>query len=908
MNLHDATRRLIQAMLVLVALGLRVFDLASQSLWYDEAFSVLVARADWATAGRLLLVDLHPPLYYLVLRAGLAALGSSEFAVRFVSVIPAVLMVPLMWALARRLFDRLTAHLAAALVCLSPLFVWYAREARMYSQATMLGLAATYALVRAQDTGRARWWAAFATCALGAVYSHYSALYLVAALGLAWLVSLSFQVSSFRFPIVWRAARPGVLAFGVMALGVAVIAPFLLGLSQASLAYWPGQLDVVSALIRSVNSLVGGRTAPPQVANVLAVVVGALTLVALLGAVVFPTDRRGVRLAALVVVVGAALMLVVLYKRPKFEPRHLMPLAPAVWLLVAVGIRDVWRTRRRSLQAAVVSVVVVLVSGLAISTAGVFTGVAARDDWRGAVDYIRRNIRPDETIVLVSGHAFPALAYYNAPQWVALPDDLVLDVTHVLDYESVVPALNRIQVDQHGVWLVQWQDEIVDPTQIVPALLDDIGAELPPTEHFAGLRVRHFVLDRGAALSLEPQVARRLDRSPLPGLMALGVTLTPQPLPADAPLSVQMLWRADVPSRGAAGGSLRVMDAQGQEWARHDELLGGTYLSERWPLGRAVMGQYTLTLPIGTPPGNYTLRQVIYHGEQAGELDLGDLVVTRPVRAPDIASLGISLINPMRLGDLTLLGTAFDQKAIKPCEDLNLTLFWRSDKPPADDYVLRMTFIGKATDQPIVPGLPTSQWRSGDVWRTRQHITVPCRAPDGPANLQVALVDPKGQLASVQVSAGTVSVNGGRVYAPPAMQHRFLTDLGGQVRLVGYDIKPQTPNIKSQIELTLYWQATREMTRSLTVFTHVEGDQRRVWGQHDGPPALGLKPTDTWRSGEVVADRHILTFDPATPPGKYRLVIGMYDPVTLTRLPALDQNSRRWSDDSIFLQDIAVAR
>ncbi len=895
-------------LIVLVAWGLRVLDLAAQSLWYDEAFSVLVARADWATFGRLLSVDLHPPLYYLFLRAGLAALGSSEFAARFVSAIPAVLMVPLMWALARRLFDRLTAHLAAALICLSPLFVWYAREARMYSQATMLGLAATYALVRAQDTGRARWWAAFAACTLGAVYSHYAALYLVAALGLAWLVNLSFQISNFWLPGIWRALRPGVLAFGVMALGMAVIAPFLLSLSQASPAYWPGQLDVVSTLIRSAESLVGGRTAPPQVVSTLVVGTGALTLVALLGAVMFPADRRGVRLAALVVVVGAALMLVVLYNRPKFEPRHLMPLAPAVWLLVAVGVRDVWRLRRRVLQAAAAGIMAIIVVGLAVSTAGVFTGVAARDDWRGAVAYIRQHIRPDETIILVSGHAFPALAYYDAPQWVALPDDLVLDVTHVLDYESVVPALNRIQVERRGVWLVQWQDEIVDPTQIVPALLDDIGAELPMAEQFAGLRVQHFVLDRHVALSLEPQVARRLDRSPLPGLTALGVTLAPQPLPADAPLSVRMLWRADAPERGAAGGSLRVIDAQGQEWARHDELLGGTYLSERWPLGRAVMGQYTLTLPIGTPPGNYSLRQVIYRGEQAGELDLGDLVVTRPVRAPDGASLGIGLINPLRLGDLTLLGAAFDQKAIKPCEDLNLTLFWRSDKPPAKDYVLQMTFTGKVTDQPIAPGLPTSQWQAGDVWRTRHHVTVPCHAPDGPANLRVALANLEGQLVSGQVSAGTVSVNGGRVYAPPAMQHRLSADLGGQMHLVGYDIKPQTPNVKSPIELTLYWQATREMTTSLTVFTHVEGNQRRVWGQHDGPPVLGLKPTDTWRAGEVVADRHMLKFDPATPPGKYRLVIGVYDPVTLMRLPAFDQNGQRWMDDSIFLQDIVVTR
>jgi hypothetical protein len=367
-----------------------------------------------------------------------------------------------------------------------------------------------------------------------------------------------------------------------------------------------------------------------------------------------------------------------------------------------------------------------------------------------------------------------------------------------------------------------------------------------------------------------------------------------------------MLWRADAPTRGAAGGSLRVIDVQGQEWARHDELLGGTFLSERWPLGRAVMGQYTLTLPIGTPPGMYSLHQVVYRGDQTGDLDLGELVVTRPVRTPDVARLGISLANPSRLGELTLLATSFDQRTVKPCEDLNFTLFWRSDRVPADDYALRLILAGKVEDQPIVPGLPTSQWQPGDVWRTRHHVTVPCRAPDGPASLQVVLNGSAGQSAAV--SAGTVNINGGRVYAPPPLQHAFLSDLGGQVRFVGYDIKPQTPNVKSQIELTLYWQATREMTASLTVFTHVEGEQRRVWGQHDGPPVSGLKPTDRWLTGEVVADQHVLTFDPSMPPGKYRLVIGMYDPVTLTRLPAFDQNGQRWPDDSIFLQDIVVTR
>jgi hypothetical protein len=96
------------------------------------------------------------------------------------------------------------------------------------------------------------------------------------------------------------------------------------------------------------------------------------------------------------------------------------------------------------------------------------------------------------------------------------------------------------------------------------------------------------------------------------------------------------------------------------------------------------------------------------------------------------------------------------------------------------------------------------------------------------------------------------------------------------------------------------------MTMSLTVFTHVEGE--RVWGQHDGLPASGLKPTDSWMAGEVVADRHSFVLDPAAPPGKYRLVVGMYDPASQARLAAFDQDGRRWPDDAILLQEIMVTR
>jgi hypothetical protein len=372
-----------------------------------------------------------------------------------------------------------------------------------------------------------------------------------------------------------------------------------------------------------------------------------------------------------------------------------------------------------------------------------------------------------------------------------------------------------------------------------------------------------------------------------------------------------MYWRADALKPGAAGGSLRLEDERGQEWARRDELLGGLFLSERWPLGQAVMGNYTITLPAGAPPGVYSLYQIAYRGDltsTTGVLDLGKVVVERPLHALSEAEvLEGNVAGLARFGDLTLLSAGVDQQTLKPCETLNFTLFWRGERAPSDDYTLRVTLAGQTNEQPLAPGFPTSHWQAGDVWRTRHHIDVPCRAPDGPTNLQLTLVNSAGRLVAAPVSAGTMNVQAGRVFTPPAIQHSFHADLGGQVKLLGYDLQRSRVQADQSLQLTLYWQATREMTASLTVFTHVEGDQKQVWGQHDGLPGSGIKPTDTWIASEVVADRHVLIFDPSTPPGRYQLMVGMYDLASRDRLPAFDEKGQRWPDDAVVLQEIVVA-
>src|SRR5579859_3235130 len=91
--------------LLLAAAGLRLFHLGSKSLWVDECASLVFAQQSWSAFWKTMWQgEANMLTYYLLLR-GWIHLGSTEFIVRALSVIPAVATVFVVWRLGTRLFS-----------------------------------------------------------------------------------------------------------------------------------------------------------------------------------------------------------------------------------------------------------------------------------------------------------------------------------------------------------------------------------------------------------------------------------------------------------------------------------------------------------------------------------------------------------------------------------------------------------------------------------------------------------------------------------------------------------------------------------------------------------------------------------------------------------------------------------
>lgn len=126
-------------LLVLLALGLRLYRIDAQSLWSDEGNSVSLAQHSFARIVQASAQDIHPPLYFWTLHLWIQLTDVSVAAVRGLSTFYGALVVVMTYLLGRRWFGTRAALLAATAATVSPLAIHYSQETRMYMLVTLLG-------------------------------------------------------------------------------------------------------------------------------------------------------------------------------------------------------------------------------------------------------------------------------------------------------------------------------------------------------------------------------------------------------------------------------------------------------------------------------------------------------------------------------------------------------------------------------------------------------------------------------------------------------------------------------------------------------------------------------------------------------------------------------------------------
>ena len=355
----------------ILGFGLRLQRLGFQPLWGDEGWSFYFATQSLDQLLALTAIDIHPPLYYILLKGWLFIVGEGAEEARILSVIFGTTLIPVMGVLGRRLFNWRVGTVAAGVTSIMPLAIYYSQEVRMYGLVTLFGAMSIYFFIRHENnqnpvSGRKPYQIAFIATTAAALFTHYyAALIILAQLlytTLGWLrrhqpnlSSQSFYAALLRFVYIGLIYLPWIIYAGPRLVtyvdnkrNVEGYEPlnFIRFFGDHFVAFSIGHLP--TALVQNYRWFAAG-----------------IFVIASIGfiAAFYPKYRHS-SLSALYLFVPLLIgYLVNLFYpfTPRFFERTLLLAAPAYWLFLAMGVIWLWR-RNRPIASTVVTVTIITVA------------------------------------------------------------------------------------------------------------------------------------------------------------------------------------------------------------------------------------------------------------------------------------------------------------------------------------------------------------------------------------------------------------------------------------------------------------------------------------------------------------------------------------------------------------------
>jgi mannosyltransferase len=396
----------------LVALGaaLRFATLGVQSYHHDEIVTASrVLRVGFTHAMDAVgFSESAPPLYYALAWIWTQITGTGPWGLRSLSALAGVATIPVAFLIGRELRGRRAGLIAAALVAVNPMLIWYSQEARAYALLVLFCALSLLYCVRALRVGEGEnpaarpgakrdfvLWGVFSALALT---THYFAV---------------FPVAAEVVLLLRRRGRPTFAGLWIVALTAAALAPLVIHQMSYRHAEWIGKFSLghrlwetaATFLVGETGDIIGGPERPALAFVPLVLALAAFALLAVRG------GRREKRAAAVPLAVAALtiavplLLALVATSKDFVIARNLLPALVPLLLVVAIGL-TARRARRLGAVLAALFVAYSLVFAIYVN----FDEELQRPDWQAVAEQLGEPEAPRATVLWALGEA--PLRYY----------------------------------------------------------------------------------------------------------------------------------------------------------------------------------------------------------------------------------------------------------------------------------------------------------------------------------------------------------------------------------------------------------------------------------------------------------------------------------------------------------------
>jgi hypothetical protein len=244
----------------------------------------------------------------------------------------------------------------------------------------------------------------------------------------------------------------------------------------------------------------------------------------------------------------------------------------------------------------------------------------------------------------------------------------------------------------------------------------------------------------------------RLDRPMGDRLALLGYGQRPDEVSAGEKLFTTLYWQAREMIGQDYKFELQLVDEAGQVRQREAGApVDGTYPTSQWAAGEIVRDERELTVSGRLAAGQYRLQVAVSNaldGPATAIAPLGQVAIQGRERLT--VPPNIQHNRSAHLGEVAeLLGYDLAASRIRPGEELDLTLYWRSTGETDTSYVVFVHILDQSEvvwgqkDAPPAGGrLPTTGWLPGEIIVDHYRILVDGSVAPGTYWVEVGMYDP----------------------------------------------------------------------------------------------------------------------------------------------------------------------
>jgi len=442
--------------ILFTGLILRLISL-NQSLWLDEATTSNVASklSFGEIFSKFLPGDFHPPLYYLLMKIWVSIFGNSEIALRIPSVIFGLATIYITYIIGKKLVNKNSGLIAAALLATSGLAIYYSQEARMYSLAAFLISFLVFSLVKTIKEDRVGDWVTFSILLALIFLTDYVAILIIPAF---WIYAI---FSKQKISWLKKFVMSHIILVATIALWLPILlkqlkSGFLVGTTSPLWYQILGQISLKNLGLIPVKFMIGRITFDNKLLYGLIVVLAGV----LFGFLLFKSIRlirliKNLPIVWIWLIVPIFLGAVISFKVPVLSYFRFLFCLPAFYLLIACGVSKLGKYKNFFLT-------IVLSLNLLTSGYYLFNSKFHREDWRGIASIIGSG-----KIVFPADSQKEAMIYYKK------------------DGQIINSA--QLTKNDREVWLSRYVWEIFDPGDTARLRIESLGYNKTSTHNFNGV-------------------------------------------------------------------------------------------------------------------------------------------------------------------------------------------------------------------------------------------------------------------------------------------------------------------------------------------------------------------------------------------------------------------------------------